>query len=1038
MNNRIRIFATLRRIVAVASLSVSPVLAAPQQNDGVRTVRGTVTDENGQPLIGATVLVQGTTTGATTDARGAYSINAGTAAELLFQYLGYAQQTEKVGARTTIDVRMKPDAATALDEVVVIGYGEVKKSDLTGSVVNVKMSDVRDIPVLSVDQAMQGRIAGADIMSTSGEPGATTSIRIRGTRSIEATNEPLIVVDGVMDAVQDLNDITPADIASVSVLKDASSTAIYGSRGANGVIIITTKQGSAFSAKPSITLKADFGISMLPRRLDLMNATEFAQYRNDYALFATSDNYGSITLDSPQSAYPYPDPSRLGRGTDWVGEITRPAPYQNYNLSISGGNKKTTYLASFGYNDTQGIIDDSGLQRLTGRLNVQHKLFRWLQVGLKSSYTYQDNAPNKATIGGTNWWNAAIYLSPMIDPQSGYNPLWYSGQAFNSPRRIIDEVTYEQQRHSTNNVLFAVFDLARGLRFRTQFSYTLYQQHTYRYEPGTLPAKTDGEGGAATRSEYDSRSLLSENTLIYNYDSKSSGHHFDALLGFTGQRSTNNTLSLSGKGYMIDYLTWNNMSGIPDKENYSAQTANNKTVKMSVIGRFNYNYKKRYYLTVTGRYDGASNFARNHKWGFFPSAALKWNLKNEAFLRDARWADEISLRASVGRTGNDGISPYRSLMAMTSSTNGYLFGNSQPVAYYPSRLASDNLTWETTDMYNLALDATLFRGRLNLNVEGYVSKTSDLLLSVQEARQTGYTNYMANVGTTTNKGWELTVDSRNIQTPKFTWSTTLTVSHNRQRVDDIGTKEYITAYSSYGNNGYMMYGYVKDYPLNALWGFKYAGTWKSQEEIDRNKITKTYMTSSTAYQSLGAPRYLDIDHDGRMSSDDLVYLGSADPDLYGGLQNNFRIGNLNIRVFFVYSLGGRIYNISEQWMAGGAYTNQYRYMLRAWHPVRNPESDIPRAGSGEQIASDRYVYDASYLRLKNISLSYLFDLRKATRGILRDLTLTLSGENLYLWKYYNGFDPDVSSSNSTSTLRRVDIGAYPKPRTVTFGIQLRY
>lgn len=266
---------------------------------------------------------------------------------------------------------------------------------------------------------------------------------------------------------------------------------------------------------------------------------------------------------------------------------------------------------------------------MTGRVNVQHKLFRWLQIGLKSSYTYQDNNPNKATIGGTNWWNAAIYLSPMIDPQSGYNPLWYSGQAFNSPRRIIDEVTYNQKRHSTNQVLFAVFDLARGLRFRTQFSYTLYQQHSYRYEPGTLPAKTDGEGGTATRSEYDSQSLLSENTLTYNYDSKGSGHHFDALLGFTGQRSANNTLSLTGKGYMIDYLTWNNMSGIPDKENYSAQTVNNKTVKMSVIGRFNYNYKKRYYLTVTGRYDGASNFARNRKWGFFPSAALKWNVKTK-------------------------------------------------------------------------------------------------------------------------------------------------------------------------------------------------------------------------------------------------------------------------------------------------------------------------------------------------------------------------------------------------------------------------
>ncbi len=1013
--------------------------AAPQQ------IKGRITDENGQPLVGATVNVKGTTTGTWADMNGNYTISATADAELEYSYLGYTAQTLKVGSRSTIDVKMVPDSANALQEVVVIGYGEVKKTDLTGSVSNVKMADVKDAPVLSVDQALQGRIAGADIMSTSGEPGSTTSIRIRGTRSITATNEPLIVVDGVMDAVNDLNDINTADIASISVLKDASSTAIYGSRGANGVIIITTKQGSAMQKKPNITLKADVGVSMLPRQLDVMNATEFAQYRNDYSLFSTSDNNGSIGPNTPQSSYPYPNPERYGVGTNWVDEITRLAPYQNYNLSVSGGSKKTTYLASFGYNDTRGIIKGSGMSRLTGRVNVTHELFKWLKIGMKSSYTYHDNDPNKATIGGKNWWNAAIYLSPMIDPDSGYNPLWYSGQAFNSPKRIIQEVEHNQKRHSFNNTFFADVKLAKNLKFRSQFSYTLYQQHTYRYEPSTLPAKTENEGGSATRSEYDSQRLLSENTLTYKFDKKGCDHKFDVLVGFTAQKSNNNTLSLTGKGYMVDDLKWNNMQGILDKENYSASTAFNETIKMSVIGRINYNYKQRYYVTFTGRYDGASNFAKNNKWGFFPSAAIKWNIANEPFMKEAkRWVEDLSLRASIGRTGNDGISPYRSLMQINSVTNGYLFGGSQPVASYPNRLASDNLTWETTDMYNLALDASLFDGRLNVSVEGYISKTKDLLLTVAEAQQTGYANYYANAGSTTNKGWEFSIESRNIQTQLFTWSTTLTMSHNSQMVDDIGTKEYISAYNSSGNNPYMMYGYVKGYPLNALWGFKYAGTWKNREEIARNQTTKAYMTSTPSYndpnsdQSLGCPRYLDINHDGKMSQDDLVYLGNSDPDLYGGLQNSFRIGNFNLGIFFVYSLGGKIYNISEQWMAGSFYTNQYRFMQQAWHPVRNPNSDIPRAGSGEQIASDRYVYDASYIRLKNISLSYRFDMRNVTNNVLRDITLTLSGENLYLWKYYNGFDPDVSSSSDTSTLRRVDIGAYPKPRTITFGVQIRY
>lgn len=1025
-------------LVLAAAMLLAAAPAAPAQPAAAHTVTGVVTDENDMPLIGASVIIAGAVTGTTTNTEGRYTLTVKPSDKLSFQYLGYTQQTLPVGKRTTLDVQLRPDAGTAMDEVVVIGYGQVRKTDLTGSVSNVKMSDVRDIPVTSVDQALQGRIAGADIMSTSGEPGATTSIRIRGTRSITATNEPLIVVDGVMDAIHDLNDINSADIESISVLKDASSTAIYGSRGANGVIIITTKQGSQLSTKATITAKADIGVSMLPRKLDLMSASEYAQYRNDYALFATSDNYGDITIDSPQSAYPYPNPLALGKGTDWVDAITAPAPYQNYNLSVNGGSKKSTYFVSFGYNNTRGIIKESGVQRLNGRVNLTYDLFDWMKVGLKSSYTYHDEDPNKATIGGTNWWNAAIYLSPMLDPMSDWNPLWYSGQKFNSPCVIIDQIKYNKKRHSTNQTFFAELKLAKGLVFRSQLSYYLYQSHTYRYEPGTLPAKLEGEGGKAERAEFDDQSLLSENTLHYTFDKETSDHHFDVLLGFTGQKATNNNFSLSGKGYQVDDLLWNNMGGIPDKENLSPSTSNNQIKKMSFLGRVNYNYKQRYYITFTGRYDGASNFAANRKWGFFPSAAVKWNIANEAFMEHTDWIQELALRASAGRTGNDGISPYRSLQAMSSSTGGYLFGDSQPVATYPSRLGSLGLTWETTDSYNIALDASVFDGRLNVTLEGYLSKTKDLLLTVQSAVHTGYPNYYGNVGSTTNKGWELTIDSRNIQTPKFTWSTTLTMSHNDQNVDNIGSEDYVAAYNSYGNNTYMMYGYVKGYPLNALWGFRSAGTWKDQEEIDRNKTTKAYMTSSSSFQSPGCPRYLDINHDGKMSKDDLVYLGSADPYLYGGIQNNFRIGNFNLGFFFAYSLGGKIYNISEQWMAGSYMTNQYRFMKKSWHPVRNPNSDIPRAGSGEQISSDRYVYDASYLRLKNVSLSYMFDLRKSTKNRLRDLTLTLSGENLYLWKHYNGFDPDVSSSSSNSTLRRVDIGAYPKPRTITFSLQLRY
>ena len=392
------------------------------------------------------------------------------------------------------------------------------------------------------------------------------------------------------------------------------------------------------------------------------------------------------------------------------------------------------------------------------------------------------------------------------------------------------------------------------------------------------------------------------------------------------------------------------------------------------------------------------------------------------------------MRLSAGLSGNDAISYYRSLAALSNTTGGWLFGENQPVAFYPSRLASDNLTWEKTAMYNAAIDFAVLNRRLEFTLEGYYARTTDLLLSVQLASQTGFTSRYANLGTTENAGVELSITSRNIQKRKFNWTTTFTISHNRQRVLDIGTDEYVSAYNSPTNNAYMMYGYVKGYPLNALWGFEFKGVWHNQAEIDRNNQTKAFCATS---YTLGRGKYTDVNHDGILDSEDLVYLGSADPIIQGGLQNTFNIGKLKVGVYFTYSLGGKIYNLTELYMAGSAFTNQYRYMLDGWHPYRNPNSDIYRAYGTDELPSSFMLHDASFIRLKNVSVGYTFDLRKHTK-VIRDITLSASGENLYLWKNYNGFDPDVSTESSGSTIRRMDNGAYPKPRTIIFSVQLRY
>ena len=999
-----------------------------------KTVRGTVCDSNGEPLPGASVCVDGTKNGTVADADGRYSLQVSLDAVLKAEYLGFSPQTQKVGGRSTIDFNLSEEQ-NVLDDVVVIAYGAAKKSDLTGSVASVKMDDIKDSPAVSIDNALQGRIAGADFMSTDGAPGSTTTIRIRGTRSISASNEPLFVVDGVLDAIHDLNDINSEDIASVTVLKDASSTAIYGSRGANGVIIVTTKSGRDAGGKPNISFRADVGVAALPKSLDIMDASEFAQYRNDYAYFGKDASHSGVNSNTPLSGSVYKDPLSLGTGTDWIREITRTAVTQNYALSMNGGDRKSTWFASLGYNDTQGIIDGSGQRRFTGRVKVSREFFKWLRLTYSGSYTYRFVDENKASIGGTSWWNAAQYLSPMIAPDASENPLYNLGQKINTPRSMIDLNTNQTRRHTMNHSATVELTPVKNFNITSVFSYYLYKRGIYRYFPGTLPAKAEGEGGQAYRSEYGEWSLNNETTAKYTL--KSGEHSFVPMLGFSAYRYMAENFSLQGLGYMDDAVLWKNMNAVLDKETYSASTSEVGKSKISAFARVDYNWASRYYITATGRFDGASNFAADNKWAFFPSGAFRWNIANEPFMKNVEWIDDLSLRLSAGLTGNDSISAYQSLAALSSTTSGYLFDGSQPVSFYRSRLSQPELTWEKTASYNLGLDWSMFGGRLAITADAYYSRTTDLLLSVQVANQTGYSSHLRNLGKVSNRGYELTLDTKNIVKKHFTWSTTLTFSHNSQRVEDIGSKDFVPTLTSPGNNGYMMYGYVKGYPLNSLWGFKYGGVWKGDDERERNEVTHAYVGINSKNEN-GTPKYYDINHDGVLNQDDLVYQGSADPLLYGGIQNTFNWKGLKLSLYFAYSIGGKIYNYGEFYMSGGMYTNQYRYMLDGWHPERNPQSDIPRAGYTDvSLPSDFLIHDASYLRLKNISIGYTLDLSK-TRSHLRDITFTLAGDNVFLMKNYNGFDPDVSSNGTSSTLRRVDLGAYPKARTFTFSVQVRY
>ncbi|MDU1892501.1 MAG: TonB-dependent receptor [Dysgonomonas sp.] len=1012
------------------------------QNPKIR-VQGKIIDQLNEPLIGVTIKVHSSNTGTITDVEGNYSLEVDKDAVLEISYIGHLSQKIKVNDRNTINIQMTEDTQQ-MDDVVVIAYGTVKRRDLTGSVSTVKTEDIKDIPVARVDQMLQGRIAGAEIMSTSGEPGAGTSIRIRGTRSISATNEPLYVVDGVMDAVTDLNDLNPSDIQSIEVLKDASSTAIYGARGSNGVILISTKSGGE-GGKTVYTFRTDVGFSQMPRYLDLMNATEFAILQNDRYYHASSNNQTKPLEEYPTGNY-YPDPLSLGEGTDWTKAITRNAPYQNYFISASGGDKVSKFYFSGNYNNTEGIIKASGMKRYQGRLNYDRTLSKYVKAGLRVNYAYIDQEVNTADVGSNSlWYRSTLFLSPTMSlykedgSYNDWNTQWYSGTLFDSPLVYVDMYTKDVIRKSLSTMLYLEAEPIKDLKLKSYISFYDYARYEDNFAPSSMPSRESKSTGAyAYKRSYKDNNILSESTLFYKktFNKK---HNFDALYGFTMQKFWDRNMAMSGDGYFIDAIKTNDMAALPSKETISIASGATEKLSYSNLARFNYNYDSKYYLTVSARADASSNFASGHKWGYFPSAALKWNIARESFLKDNKVISELSIRLSGGIAGNDAIPRYRSLAALSSTSGGYIFGGAIPVSYYPSRIADESLTWEKTTSYNAGLDISLWNNRITASLEAYTAYTKDLLLTVQLPSHTGYTSRLTNIGETSNKGLELTINSRNITTEKFSWSTTLTMAHNKQMVEDIGGLARVSAYNNPHGAQYIMYGYEKGRPLNALWGMKYAGVWKNQQEIEENKYTKRYASSVAAYYSPGRQRYIDQNNDGILDNKDIVYLGNADPILYGGLQNSFKLYGFSLNVYFNYSIGGKIYNPVELFMGTGTYlSNQFKYMVNAWHPIRNPDSDYPRADSKDDIPNDRFVHNASFLRLKDVSVSYTFDLAKKTNNILKTLTLTASGNNIYLWKHYNGYDPEVSTQSGGSTIRRMDNGAYPNSRTFTFSTLLNF
>lgn len=992
-------------------------------------VKGTVIDENRQPMVGVSVSIAGTTKGVVTDLDGKYRIKADAKDILNFSMIGYTTVSRQVGTSSVLDISMAPENQM-LSETVVIGYGTAKKSDLTGSVASVNMSDFADMPVMSADQALQGRVAGVEIVSESGEPGSTSTIRVRGSRSISAGNDPLIVVDGVMDAVESLSDINPNDIKNITVLKDVSSTAIYGSRGANGVILVTTNEGSG--GKLNVYFSGTVGVNKLPRKLDVMDAAQFQDYRND--VYTMDSNRFNQRGTLPSTSLRYDNPLDVKSSTDWTDVLTQTGVDQSYYLRLTGGTDAVkTYFSGY-YANTIGTVINSGYTSFGGTVKVDGKVGRFFKLGIKISYDQQMKDVAKTPISGTST-TCAIAMAPILTPESTWNILGDNGTTggsiYNNPYIIAKNVQNNLTQRHFIIATYVDVSFAKYFKLVSRFSYDIVDQFQFYYSPARLPVASQRRtGGTAQRITIDKYNLLSETTLTYSQNI-GRDHKVNAMGGFTAQRNRRNQENLKGVGYLDDNVSCNNMAGLLDASTLTPSSAITQIDRMSGLFRVNYTYRSKYFLTVTGRGDGSSNFSEGNKWAFFPAAAFKWSIMKERFMANAGWVSDLSLRLSAGMSGNDAVSSYVSQMALTTASNPWLFGDVYQSAFYPTRLDNKSLTWEKTTSYNAGLDFSILKNRVVFTVDAYRSYTRDLLLTVQNAVQSGYSSRFDNAGNTENWGVEFSMKSHNIESRNFSWSTNFTISHNSQLVTDIGNDaKYIATYS---RNGYMLYGLVKGYPANSLWGFKYEGVWHNQDEITENSYTKAYVSAN---KWLGWPKYADINHDGVLNDDDRVYLGSSEPIVSGGFQNNFTLwGKLQMDIYFTYSVGGYIYNLSELNLgSGNTTTNQFSYMVDRYHPVRNPESNLPGANCNDNFGSSRYVHDASFLRLQNLSLSYTFDLRKKVHW-MKSITLVASGQNLFLVSGYNGFDPEVTSK---SAIMRFDNGAYPRSRQYKFQIRLQF
>lgn len=1022
-----------------------------------RTIKGKVIDDKGETLPGVSIMLKGSSKGAITNENGEYQLSVPNDKSILvFSYVGFITQEAVVGTRTAVNITLESDTK-ALDELVVIGYGTTKKSDLTGSVGTVAVSDMVKAPVASFAEAMAGRVAGVQVSTNDGQPGGDVNIMIRGAGSLTQNTSPLYVVDGFPIENLDPRSINPEDIKNISILKDASATAIYGSRAANGVVLIETKRGMV--GKPVITLSTSQGFQLNPKQMELMSPYEFLKYQLElHPTRATTLAY--FTNDRTLEDY------RDVKGINFQDLVIRTGEIKQYNVSIRGGTQQTKYSISGSIFDQKGVVINTGLNRYSGRIAIDQTISPKLKAGVVANYAGSNqygqviNSATAATGGSPSsyvlmrtWSYRPVAPSEDIDLE--LEPA--DEGAINPSDFRINPFIDLQNQHQMNYIntldanAYITYDIARGLQFKTTaglrhingLAERFYNSKTSQGSPSN-PNNLNGINGSIANNL--SKSFSSETSL--NYQTKFGNHGLNAFALFSI-----NGLNTQNNGYGGRMLPNENLGidGLDQGVSYSPGSSRSSNRMASFAGRLEYNYMSKYMATFTYRADGSSKFVQ--PWGYFPSAALAWNMDKETFFRAALpFISTSKLRASYGTTGNNRVSDFAPLPSLSQSLSGYSFNNSTPIGMTNvNAVGNSALRWEKVKTLDIGYEVGAFQNRITLEVDLYRRTTTDLLLAAALPPTTGFGSSTKNIGELRNDGLEITLNTVNIEHKDYGWSSSFNIAFNRNKIMALTRgQQSITANGQYeGQFNKPLYVSEVGKPAGMMIGYIWEGNYQYADFDNPSPgvyVLKSNITGNGAVRNTIQPgdiKYRDMDGDLQMTDNDLTTIGRGQPLHIGGFNNNFHYKGLSLNVFFQWAYGNNIYNANrlalEANSNGRVLVNQFASFINRWSPENQTNENHRAAGPGPVgLYSSKQVEDGSFLRLKTVALEYSLPISWINRFYLTNVTLSASAQNLLTWQNYSGLDPEVSIISNKVLAPGFDFSGYPQVRTLTFGIKASF